>query len=88
MLFDFSLVDSMKFKLTDQMEYDDILDYVLLTGDSIDTLKVQSYLDSKKHYLMQIPVLFDVMTAFCKLDSPLNLHTIGSFKGKLHLLSF
>ena len=77
----------LKFKIISDLLPEQIIDYCLLYGDDIDSLRVQTFISASKSKMNSaalISVLVDAMAAFCRLRSPSDLYSIDYFKGTLN----
>jgi hypothetical protein len=67
------------------LENENVLDYLLVHGDNIHSLVVQSFVKPAKissGILAQTSVLIDAMAAFCRIKTSEELHKVTTFKSK------
>ena len=72
------------------MESDTILDYLIVYGNDINSLIVQTFAKPAKTrsgISVQLPKLMDAMAAFSKVEAATDLFKIRSFKSNI-LISF
>jgi hypothetical protein len=75
----------LKFQLVDYLDDENLIDYLIVYGDEINSLIVQSYAKpakSKSGISNQTYVLIDAMAAFCRLKSAGDLHKVTTFRSK------
>jgi UDP-2,3-diacylglucosamine pyrophosphatase LpxH len=75
----------LKFQLVDYLDDDDVVDFVVVHGDDIDSLVVHSYAKPAKTASgleAQIKTLLDAMAAFCRLKSAADLRKVSAFKSE------
>lgn len=74
--------NQLKFKLVQNLENENILDFLIVYGDSINSLVVQSYVKqsrTKAGKFKQLSTLINSLAAFCGLNSAQDLMTIKGF---------
>jgi len=65
------------------LENESVIDYLLVHGDNINSLVVQSFVKPEKitsGILAQTSILIDAMAAFCRIKTTEELHKVTTFK--------
>ena len=75
----------LKFQIADYLDDENVIDYLIVYGDEINSLIVQSFAKpakSKSGISNQTAVLIDAMAAFCRLKSAGDLHKVTTFRSE------
>ena len=76
----------LKFQLVNYLESDTILDYLIVYGNDINSLIVQTFakpVKTRSGISVQLPKLMDAMAAFSKVEAATDLFKIRSFKSNI-----
>ncbi len=77
---------NLKFKLVAELSPEAVVDYVVIHGNDVTDLTVETLVRVAKSKLVlssTIEKLLDVLAELCRLESVSDLHTVPHFNGKL-----